>query len=143
LRAVENFDFDRGFRFSTYATRAIRRNLYRLLVQRQKERKRYASGVEDDLLDLSDERNGPLLNETRWHELRSTLARMMKRLDSREREIIRARFGLGKQDEAETLQSLATRLGVCKERVRQLEKRAMTKLQAMAGEERIEEPREE
>ena len=42
----------------------------------------------------------------------------------------------------ETLQSLADRMGVCKERVRQLEKRAMMKLRRMAGEASLEDPGE-
>jgi RNA polymerase primary sigma factor len=54
-------------------------------------------------------------------------------LDRRERFIIRARFSLGSHRRVHTLQSLADRLGVSKERVRQLEQRAMEKLRAMAG----------
>jgi RNA polymerase primary sigma factor len=58
---------------------------------------------------------------------------MMGDLDRRERFIIRARFSLGSHRRVHTLQSLADRLGVSKERVRQLEQRAMEKLRAMAG----------
>jgi RNA polymerase primary sigma factor len=59
---------------------------------------------------------------------------MLNDLDRREKFIIRARFSLGSHRKVHTLQSLADRLGVSKERVRQLERRAMEKLRVMAGE---------
>lgn len=73
------------------------------------------------------------MSETRWHALRSCLTAMLGDLDRREKLIIRARFALGSHRRVQTLQSLADRLGVSKERVRQLEKRAMEKLSAMAA----------
>ncbi|MDE0864128.1 MAG: RNA polymerase subunit sigma-70, partial [Rubripirellula sp.] len=54
--------------------------------------------------------------------------------DRREKFIVRARFALGSHRKVHTLQSLADRLGISKERVRQLERRAMDKLRALAGE---------
>ena len=59
---------------------------------------------------------------------------MLNDLDRREKLIIRARFSLGSHRKVHTLQSLADRLGISKERVRQLERRAMEKLQEMAAE---------
>ena len=59
---------------------------------------------------------------------------MLNHLDRREKLIIRARFSLGSHRKIHTLQSIANRLGISKERVRQLEARAMTKLRGMAGE---------
>lgn len=140
MHAVEKFDYDRGFRFSTYATRAIRRNLYRSLVQRQKERSRYASAATDATLEVADERNQSAISEHRWAELQGHLKRMLAQLDPRERQIVRARFGMDKTGKVQTLQALARSLGVCKERVRQLEKRAIDKLQKMVRDVKIEEP---
>ena len=59
---------------------------------------------------------------------------MLDDLDRREKFIVRARFSLGSHRKVHTLQSLADRLGISKERVRQLERRAMDKLRTMAGE---------
>lgn len=134
MRAVDKFDYDRGFRFSTYATQVVRRNAYRNVVQKQNERAKIVDGLQEMGLDLSDEERQPAISERRWHELRSRLAVMLGDLDRREKFIIRARFSLGSHRRVHTLQALADRLGVSKERVRQLEKRALDKLRLMAGE---------
>lgn len=141
LRAVEKFDYARGFRFSTYATYAIRRNLYRFVVARRQERTRFESRTEEFAADLTDPAESRI-TEARWHELQRRLTTILRRLDPREQQVIRARFGLDELAEVETLQSLADRMGVCKERVRQLEKRAMMKLRKMAGEAALEDPGE-
>jgi len=133
MRAVEKFDFGRGFRFSTYATQVVRRNAYRQVVQVQQERSKIVGGVDELGLDVSDECRESAISEKRWHELRARLAVMLGDLDRREKFIIRARFSLGSHRRVHTLQALANRLGVSKERVRQLERRAMEKLRAMAG----------
>ncbi|MGV3482969.1 MAG: sigma-70 family RNA polymerase sigma factor [Planctomycetaceae bacterium] len=134
IRAVEKYDYNRGFRFSTYATQVVRRNAYRQIVQKQQERNKVASGLSELDVEPSDEDRGSAISESRWHELRSRLALMLSDLDRREKFIIRARFSLGSHRRVHTLQALADRLGVSKERVRQLERRAMEKLRAMAGE---------
>ncbi|MCC9642159.1 sigma-70 family RNA polymerase sigma factor [Rhodopirellula sp. JC740] len=134
MRAVEKFDFDRGFRFSTYATQVVRRNSYRTVVLKQQERQKVQGGLQDMDIDVSEEDRSSAISEKRWHELRSRLSVMLGDLDRREKFIIRARFSLGPHRKVHTLQSLADRLGVSKERVRQLERRAMDKLRAMAGE---------
>ncbi len=133
MRAVEKFDFDRGFRFSTYATQVVRRNSYRTVVTNQQERQKVTSGLQDMEIDISDEGRVSAIGEKRWHELRARLAEMLNDLDRREKLIIRARFSLGSHRRVHTLQSLADRLGISKERVRQLERRAMDKLRTMAG----------
>ncbi|WP_231742872.1 sigma-70 family RNA polymerase sigma factor [Stieleria varia] len=133
IRAVEKFDFDRGFRFSTYATQVIRRNSYRTVVTNQQERQTTVGGLQDMDLDLTHDVRESAISEKRWHELRARLSVMLDELDRREKLIIRARFSLGSHRKVHTLQSLADRLGVSKERVRQLERRAMEKLRAMAG----------
>ena len=133
MRAVEKFDYDRGFRFSTYATQVVRRNSYRTVVNNQQERQKFASGLQEMDIEIGDEGRVSAIGEKRWHELQARLANMMNDLDKREKLIIRARFSLGSHRKVHTLQSLADRLGISKERVRQLERRAMDKLRDMAG----------
>ena len=133
MRAVEKFDYDRGFRFSTYATQVVRRNSYRTVVTNQEERQKTVGGLQDMEIEVAEEERSSAISEKRWHELRARLAVMLCDLDRREKFIIRARFALGSHRRVHTLQSLADRLGISKERVRQLERRAMEKMQHMAG----------
>jgi RNA polymerase primary sigma factor len=134
IRAVEKFDYGYGFRFSTFATQVIRRNTCRMVMVNQQDRQKVSSGLQDLDLEISDEGRTSAISEKRWHELRSILAVMLDDLDRRERFIVRARFSMGSHRKVHTLQSLANRLGISKERVRQLERRAIDKLRAMAGE---------
>jgi RNA polymerase sigma factor (sigma-70 family) len=138
IRAVDKFDFDRGFRFSTYATQVVRRNAYRNVMQKQKERLQVTTSVHEPGVDISDEVREPTMSEARWHLLRSRLSTMLDHLDRREKLIIRARFSLGSHRNVKTLQRLADRLGVSKERVRQLEKRSLEKLRGMVAVEPVD-----
>ncbi|MFO0922565.1 MAG: sigma-70 family RNA polymerase sigma factor [Pirellulales bacterium] len=127
MRAIDKFDYDRGFRFSTYATQVVRRNAYRAVMQKQNDKLRTAVSTHEPGVDVCDEgRKG--IDEHRWQQLRSRLAVMLDQLDRREKLIIRARFSLGSHRRVQTLQRLADVLGVSKERVRQIEKRALDKL---------------
>lgn len=139
MQAAEKFDYDRGFRFSTYAYRAIARNTYRKINDRQKENTRYALNSEEAVLGTADESSSSSVYDEAWDRLRRLLGNMMDRLDRRERFIIRSRYALGAHRKVRTFQCLADKLGVSKERVRQLEQRAVAKLQAFASEEPTEE----
>ena len=79
------------------------------------------------------------MTEGVWSNLRDLMSSMLGELDRRERFIIRSRYALGAHRKVRTFQSLADKLGVSKERVRQLEQRAMSKLRAMAAEYEMDE----
>jgi RNA polymerase primary sigma factor len=143
LRAVEKFDFGRGFRFSTYATQAVRRTLCRLVQTSQRDRTRFMHAEPGLLEETPEDDSSATLSEARWIELRRALGRLLAKLDPRERAIVRFRFGLERDQQVHTLQSLAGEMGVCKERVRQLEMRAITKLRTMAEAVRLAPPEEE
>jgi RNA polymerase nonessential primary-like sigma factor len=57
----------------------------------------------------------------------------MSRLSDRERAVLTAHFGLNDQPAAETYDQLAQRLGLTKQRVRQIHQAALGKLRAAAG----------
>jgi RNA polymerase sigma factor (sigma-70 family) len=67
----------------------------------------------------------PLLNEER----RRHTTRALETLNDREREVIELRYGLVNTHE-HTLQEIADRLGVTRERVRQIERQALSRMRA-------------
>lgn len=133
IKAVDKFDYGRGFRFSTYAYRSIVRSVYRSIDDHQKDNKRFVCGS-DEAVDPAIENVDTAIDEQTWTALNRKLTKMLHRLDRREHYIISRRFALGKHRKIHTFQSIADKLGLSKERVRQLEQRAVAKLQMMAAE---------
>lgn len=132
LKAVEKFDYARGYRFSTYATLAVRRSLYRWVKQTHRDQQRFAAADEQSLEHTADAASTDGLSERRYRELSQALTGLLERLNPREREIISRRFGLSHDGDLPSLQQLAGEFGVCKERIRQLERRALDRLRVMA-----------
>jgi RNA polymerase sigma factor (sigma-70 family) len=129
MRAIERFDFSRGFKLSTYATWAIRKNFARTISEERQRYTRYVTG-RDELLDATPNRSEAETanNSTEADGLRAALCRGLKHLDEREREILTCHFGLDDDSTPITLEQLGDHFGVTKERIRQIEKRALAKL---------------
>ncbi len=141
MQAVDKFDYSRGFRFSTYAYRAVARNAYRAVTSAQRDNSRFTREAEEWAFEDTSGAGASSLNEHIWTNLRELLSMMMHELDRREQFIIRSRYALGAHRKVRTFQCLADKLGVSKERVRQLEQRAVAKLQSLAAEVDLDELR--
>jgi RNA polymerase primary sigma factor len=189
MKAVDRFQFRRGFKFSTYATWWIRQAITRAIADSgrtirlpvhviealnklEKERKalRAAGNREPSAEDLADRLKIPVnkvrllldaqktpyslemkIGEDEGTELGDVLPdisirnpedtaidsdvaneveRALAPLSDREREVLRLRFGLGATDREYTLEEIGRRLSVTRERIRQIESRALQKLRA-------------
>lgn len=138
IRAVEKFDYSRGNKFSTYASWAIMKNFARTIPNEFKHRDRFRTTTEELFLARQDERVDPYVEESAQRNRKRELSKILNRLDEREQKIISARFGLERGSEPLTLKEVGAEMGVTKERVRQLEARALEKLRLAAGENNLE-----
>lgn len=138
IRAVEKFDYSRGNKFSTYASWAIMKNFARTIPSEFKHRDRFRTTTEELFLARQDDRLDPYIEETVQRRRQRELTKILNRLDEREQKIITARFGLGRGSEPLTLKEVGEEMGVTKERIRQLEARALTKLREAADEAKID-----
>lgn len=136
FKAVEKFDFARGFRFSTYGYRAISTNTFRSIKTRAERRAKFVS-LPESRCELPDARE--ITADVDRATLLVALRELLTSLTPRERFVVSARFALETRQEPRTFQSLADELGVSKERVRQVEQHALNKLHAVAVEMGLEE----
>jgi RNA polymerase primary sigma factor len=128
MRAVEKFDFSLGNKFSTYASWAIMKNFARTVPENHYHMRRFVSG-QDEMIDsmAGVAETAPAKSDV--ETVRAALTEGMKELTDRERTIVSSHFGLHVVDGSSiTLEELGKRFGVTKERIRQIEKRAIGKL---------------
>jgi len=140
IRAIEKFDYSQGNKFSTYSSWAIMKNYARSIPNEMKQLDRYRTGHDEFFTQSTDQRDNPFQQELNQQTQHTAIMSILGQLDPRERDIILHRFGLNSGSEPETLEKVGTRFGVTKERIRQIESRALAKLKKIAVEEKLEIP---
>jgi RNA polymerase primary sigma factor len=137
MRAVEKFNFALGNRFSTYATYAIQRHFYRLSHRGRQQRKRFVADDEALKDRAAAEQVHDYCSSDQIAMLKDLFSGFLAELEPRERRIVVARFGFdGKPPR--TFRELGSQMGVCKERIRQIQSRAMEKLRELAAGAKLE-----
>jgi len=137
MRAVDKFDFGRGFRFSTYASWAIMRFYARAVPEAMNHESRFRTGHDEVLASVDDYRSArseaDAEVESVRQEIRTTLADHLAALSPRDRAIVQRRFGLDGTGAAKTLEQVGREMGISRERVRQIELRALRQLRTTLG----------
>ena len=134
LRAVDKFDVSRGFKFSTYACRAILKAFSRAGVKLSKHRSMFPTDFDPKL-----ERSNYMQTKRAEHEddCVDEISRILQdnraELSDIEQEVIEHRFSVGRQRKEVatnplTLEQVGKIIGVTKERVRQIQNKALEKI---------------
>lgn len=131
MRAVEKFDYARGFKFSTYASWAVMRSYARTVPEHLYASNRLVTGMDELLATAPASDEAP--QDSVVESARSIIQQGLKLLSPREREVVVQHYGLDTNGKTKTLDQIGKAFGVTKERIRQIERKALHKLQTTLG----------
>ena len=138
LRSAEKFDCGRGFKFSTYACRAILKSFSRVAMRASRYRIQFPCEF-DPAMERSDhlDRKREDVELDCVDELKRILMQNTAELNDVERTVIKERFALAYggangehngKEAPKTLEQVGLMIGVTKERVRQIQNKALRKI---------------
>ncbi len=136
LRSAEKFDCGRGYKFSTYACRAILKSFSRVAMRASRYRSRFPVEF-DPIMEKSDflDRKRVDVESDCVEELKNILVQNIADLNEVEQTVIKERFALDRARVLEspspkTLEEVGVLIGVTKERVRQIQNKALAKIRS-------------
>ena len=135
-RAIQSYDPHRGYQFSTYAYPAIVHQVWRV-VKAHCEENRRAHATGELKLYFRYWEVGPAQQQAEI-ELKTCLHDLVGRLPKRLERVIKARYGL-EEGQRQTLAQVGRQIGVCRERVRQLQQEALVWLRHPAHSQELRE----
>ncbi|MFP4356750.1 MAG: sigma-70 family RNA polymerase sigma factor [Phycisphaerae bacterium] len=135
LRSVEKFDVARGFKFSTYACRAILKSFNRLATKTGRYRQHFPTEFDPDLERSDyDVMKHEMQRDDSVEALREILSQNRAALSDVEQVIVMERFALGRDGQkGRTLAEVGKMVGLTNERVRQIQNLALGKIKAALG----------
>ena len=138
IKAAATFDYEKGTRFATYASRCIENEI--LMYLRRNNKTRLEVSI-DEPLNVDWDGNELLLSDILgtdedviYHDIedeieKSLLNNAISRLNPRERKIVELRYGLTNEDGEEmTQKEVADLLGISQSYISRLEKKIMKRL---------------
>lgn len=137
IKAIDNFDMDKGIRLATYASKCIENELLMMLRSAKKLSKEVylyepigadREGNEINLLDIIECVDADIVDNLELEDNVKKLYQLISSvLTARERQIIELRYGLKDKEEV-TQREIANKLGISRSYVSRIEKKALKKL---------------
>jgi RNA polymerase sporulation-specific sigma factor len=137
IKAINTYDFNKGSRLVTYASRCIENELLMMLRQERKCSKEFSlyepigtdkEGNEINLLDIVEYEGADITEQIILEDnIRQLYEYIQILLDQRELQVLTMRYGLYRQ-EPMTQQEVADKLSISRSYVSRIEKKALTKL---------------
>lgn len=130
LNALDQFDYRKGFRFSTYAYTAVQRAIFGGMRSETNRQKRFALNSSTDINSLTKDAAECDRREAEACIAANTVASLQRLLNPRESMIIQARFGFGSRPSPQSFREIGDEIGLSKQRVASIYHCAIDKLRA-------------